>query len=260
MEVMSIFSYNGSKVTFRSENELLYINATEMAKPFGKQVKDWKRLKSTEQFVASLSAKRQISLLGLFIVNQGGANPGTWMHEDVALEFARWLSPEFAIWCNDRIKELLTKGSVSLQPTSEDAIILQAMQTLQARVERQTEQLRLAESTIQQQAPKVQYCNEVLQSQSTYTTTTIAKELGMGAPTLHQQLKQRKVIYKHNGMWVLYYAYQGRGLTQTRTHIYTNSEGKTRTNVILVWTEKGRAFIHSLLNPKVSSPSARWSG
>lgn len=30
------------------------------------------------------------------------------MHEDVALEFARWLSPKFAIWCNRRIKELLT--------------------------------------------------------------------------------------------------------------------------------------------------------
>lgn len=30
------------------------------------------------------------------------------MHEDVALEFARWLSPKFAIWCSDRIKELLT--------------------------------------------------------------------------------------------------------------------------------------------------------
>lgn len=29
------------------------------------------------------------------------------MHEDVALEFARWLDPIFAIWCNDRIKELI---------------------------------------------------------------------------------------------------------------------------------------------------------
>ncbi|MDQ1087190.1 hypothetical protein QE390_001736 [Siphonobacter sp. SORGH_AS 1065] len=34
----------------------------------------------------------------------GGSNPGTWMHEDVALEFARWLSPAFAIWCNDQKK------------------------------------------------------------------------------------------------------------------------------------------------------------
>lgn len=32
------------------------------------------------------------------------------MHEDAALEFARWLSPKFAIWCNDRIKELLLTG------------------------------------------------------------------------------------------------------------------------------------------------------
>ena len=36
------------------------------------------------------------------------------MHEDVALEFARWLSPVFAIWCNDRCKELLLTGTVSI--------------------------------------------------------------------------------------------------------------------------------------------------
>lgn len=41
------------------------------------------------------------------------------MHEDVALEFARWLSPAFAIWCNDRIKELLTVGITATQPTLE---------------------------------------------------------------------------------------------------------------------------------------------
>lgn len=47
-------------------------------------------------------------------VTKGGNDKklqGTWMHEDVALEFARWLSPAFAIWCNDRIKELLLTGT-----------------------------------------------------------------------------------------------------------------------------------------------------
>lgn len=47
---------------------------------------------------------------GLVIGQHGGANPGTWMHEDVAIEFARWLNPKFAIWCNDRIKEILRDG------------------------------------------------------------------------------------------------------------------------------------------------------
>ena len=53
------------------------------------------------------------SHFGFVVTKRGGdkhAEQGTWMHEDVALEFARWLSPEFAIWCNDRIKELLTMG------------------------------------------------------------------------------------------------------------------------------------------------------
>ena len=39
------------------------------------------------------------------------------MLEDVALEFARWLSPEFAIWCNDRVKELLVNGVTYRSPS-----------------------------------------------------------------------------------------------------------------------------------------------
>lgn len=59
-----------------------------------------------------LSADRQICPSELVQVVKGGnvKQQGTWMHEDVAIEFARWLSPKFAIWCNDHIKELLTTG------------------------------------------------------------------------------------------------------------------------------------------------------
>ena len=35
---------------------------------------------------------------------------GTWFHEDVALVSAQWLSPDFYLWCNDRIKELIKNG------------------------------------------------------------------------------------------------------------------------------------------------------
>lgn len=91
------------------------INATEMAKPFGKLAKDWLSNQSTKKFLSTLSAVRTIPLTGLVEIKQGGnGEQGTWMHEDVALEFARWLSPEFAIWCNDRIKELLLNGKVEL--------------------------------------------------------------------------------------------------------------------------------------------------
>ena len=95
------------------------VNATEMAKKFGKRPVDWLQNAQTESYLAELSKVRKSTLADLVRVTKGGNNSGTWMHEDVAIEFARWLSPAFAIWCNDRIKELLTVGMTATQPTLE---------------------------------------------------------------------------------------------------------------------------------------------
>ena len=146
-----IFSFHGSEVTFKNEDGTVMVNATEMAKHFGKTPKDWTRTKQSKEFIDSLSAVRQICTTGLIIVKQGGnGEQGTWMHEDVAIEFARWLSPVFAIWCNDRIKELLTKGSTSLNipKTYQDAL-----RALADEVDRRekAEQLALESSKIAKQ-------------------------------------------------------------------------------------------------------------
>lgn len=69
---------------------------------------------STKSFLDSLTTIRKSDrdeFQGVKAVN-GGINPGIWMHEDVAIEFARWLSPEFAVWFNNQIKELMTTGLI----------------------------------------------------------------------------------------------------------------------------------------------------
>lgn len=102
------YSYLNNPIRF-SVNGKVMVNATNMAKPFGKYPKHWLLLQSSKAFLQSLSVVRNLTSADLVIVRRGGEAKfqGTWMHEDVALEFARWLSPEFAIWCNDRIKEIL---------------------------------------------------------------------------------------------------------------------------------------------------------
>ena len=105
--------YEGSPVSFTKGSNVM-VNATEMAKPFEKRALKWLENQTTKEFIEELSKVRKRTLADLVIVTKGGNNPGTWMHEDVAMEFARWLSPKFAIWCNDRIKELLTTGTTSL--------------------------------------------------------------------------------------------------------------------------------------------------
>lgn len=106
MNALTTFSYAGSKITFATESGVR-VNATQMAKPFGKSAKDWLKTQASKEFIAALSEEMNVLSTDLVKVIYGD-NGGTWMHEDVALEFARWLSPAFAIWCNRRIKELLT--------------------------------------------------------------------------------------------------------------------------------------------------------
>ena len=77
------------------------------------------------------------------------------MHEDVAMEFARWLSPKFAIWCNDRIKELARTGVTTVAATpaarDDDEVIAHAMQVLQRRLDEKT---RFPNSIIRLSSPR----------------------------------------------------------------------------------------------------------
>lgn len=49
----------------------LMVNATEMAKPFGKQPSDWTKTKSAQEFISSLSAVRKIVVTDLIHVKRG---------------------------------------------------------------------------------------------------------------------------------------------------------------------------------------------
>lgn len=265
--ISQVFNYEGSGITFRKNGKLM-VNATEMAKRFGKQPIGWLRTQETDTYLSELSKLRNCSLADLVQVNKGGNNPGTWFHEDVALEFARWLSPSFAIWCNDRIKELLQYGETSLQPQSEDELILQAISTLQGRVEVQKAQIKQLETHVFQQdeiielqtkeietlLPDAQYTQDVLKSANTFTATQIAKELGCSAETLNKKLNELGVQYKQNGQWLLYHKYQNKNYTQVNTYTQILNKGtdleRIRTYHSTVWTEKGRKFIHDIIKNK----------
>lgn len=251
MNTPVVYDYKGNQISF-SNGKNVMVNATQMAKPFSKEPKFWLMNQSTKDYLNELSKVRNLTLADLVQVIKGGNNPGTWMHEDVALEFARWLSPAFAIWCNDRIKELLKTGVTTV--SNDDEAIAYAMQVLSKRLEQAKQEKAMLEqqnlylaNEIREAAPKVQYVNNVLQAVNTYTSTQIAKELGMReAEQLHKALKEKGIMFKQSGQWMLTAKYSGKGYTKSRTTTYTRSDGSQGTNTITVWTEKGRAFLHHL--------------
>ena len=106
--------YNSQLVEFDLTDDVM-VSLTDMAKANGKKVSDWHRLLATTDFLVEYSSVTGIPATELLIIKQGGTEQGTWASQDIALEFARWCSPKFAVWCNQQIKELLTKGTVSIK-------------------------------------------------------------------------------------------------------------------------------------------------
>lgn len=247
-----VYNYNGNNITFQLGNGDVMINATEMAKAFGKTPKDYLRTQSAQELINALSVRLKCLPTDLVIVKNGGTNYGTWLHEDIALDFAQWLSVDFKLWCNDRIKELLKTGVTTI--SDEDEAIYNAMNILQKRLEASKQKVQMLESKVELQeteikylTPKAQYTDEVLQSTSTFTTTQIAKDLGMSAQALNQKLKERKIQFFQSGQWFLTHTYQDKGYTDMRiTPYFDTKTGEPKTSQSMVWTEKGRQFIHSL--------------
>ena len=247
-----VYNYNGNNITFQLGKGDVMVNATEMAKAFGKMPKDYLRTQSAQELINALSVRLKCLTADLVKVVQGGDIQGTWLHEDIALDFAQWLSVDFKLWCNDRIKELLKTGVTTI--SDEDEAIYNAMNILQKRLEASKQQVQMLESKVELQeteikylAPKAKYTDEVLQSTSTFTTTQIAKDLGMSAQALNQKLKERKIQFFQSGQWFLTHTYQDKGYTDMRiTPYFDTKTGEPKTSQSMVWTEKGRQFIHSL--------------
>lgn len=243
-----IFQYNGNPITFQI-GEATMMNATQMAKPFGKQPVFWLNNQYTKDLLSELTKLRNLSLTDLVQVTKGGNNPGTWFHEDVALEFARWLSPQFAIWCNDRIKELIKYG-MTATPQTIDNILADPDNAIKILVALKDERSKVTalENQLNFQAPKIEYADNILLSENTYTTTEIAKGLNISACKLNRFLSKKGVLCQQQGQWVLSPAYQIKGYMTTKSLTYNRKNGRISSMFTSVWTEAGKTFIYKLIN------------
>lgn len=265
MEAVQLLNYNGSKFPVKNENGILYFNATEMARAFGKKPIHWLRGGFADDFMSALVKVRNCTLTELVQVSKGGRNPCTWMHEDVALEYSRWLSPEFGVWCNDRIKELMNHGITALPQTLDDLannpdlIIQMATNLKKERAEKERYKQvaeELVETTLKQEeviklsAEKVEFHDKVLNSDGLISTNVVAEELGISAIVLNKKLHAWGVIYKQSDTWLLYSQYRGQGLEKYKTYPYIGTSGEVKTRKHMYWTEKGNKFIYELFKKK----------
>jgi hypothetical protein len=107
MTDLAIRSWNNTPISRRTTDG--YVNATAMAKANGKEWAHYFRTDRATTYLEALSRNCEIAVTDLYIAKQG---EGTWIHPRVAIDFARWISPEFAVWMDGWFLEEL-EGRVS---------------------------------------------------------------------------------------------------------------------------------------------------
>jgi kilA protein, putative phage-related DNA binding protein len=199
-------------------------------------------------------------------LNLPGQSGETWMLTEnglyeVLMQSRKPIAKSFKKGVKAILKEIRTNGGylASHQDDTPEMIMARALQVAQSTIERHQQQLEAAQATINSQsaqlkaqASKVEYTDNVLNSTNTYTSTQIAKELDLRtAEQLHGMLKDLGVMIRQSGQWMLSAKYCGQNYTKTRTHSYTRQDGTQGTNNITVWTERGRWFLHKLMENQI---------
>lgn len=98
-------------VSLLTKTEELFFNATHMAKPFGKKVNDFIRLETTKEYLDAIfkSGNPRLKKFEDLVQIKKGRYGGTFLHNELAFEFAGWCSAIFRRnlhkWAEDRLKK-----------------------------------------------------------------------------------------------------------------------------------------------------------
>lgn len=154
---------------------------------------------------------------------------------DSAKRFKHWVTSEV-------LPSIRREGGylVARPEETDEEVLARGILVMQTTLQRRADEIARLQ-------PKADYADEVLDSVSCLTTTQIAKELNMTGCELNNLLRTLRVQYRQSGQYLLYADYARLGYAQSRTLRIRFSNGRVKTHHYLVWTERGRYFIHRLV-------------
>lgn len=214
MNQLIVKDYMGSNMEFKVTDGCIYANATSMCKAFGKLPKDWLKTEQTQEYISELERKEK-SPNGLVEIVQGGrANEqGTWIHEKLILDLARWLNTKFRVWCDEQIATLLREGEVKINPSISKEKRLEIMER-NSKVRESKIYLKIAEMAKTDTFKNIMLAygantlagKEILPlpetKEKTYTANEIAEKLNISSNMVGRLANKHELKNEKYGIWV----------------------------------------------------------
>ena len=210
----------------KNEDRSISLNAEDTAIGFGwYQIKNNKKYPKWERVNGFISEFGNSPLVGKddYIPESLFYLLGMKANNDVAKKFQMWLATEV-------LPSMRKYGMYATDELLDNPDLLIAAAT-------KLKEQRAARLEAEKQRDKLVHQNKL------YTTSEIAKELGLSSATkLNNLLSEKKIQYKQNKTWLLYSKYSELGLVSIKQEVLDNGK------IIYdrKWTGKGRDFILNL--------------
>ena len=210
----------------KNEDRSISLNAEDTAIGFGwYQIKNNKKYPKWERVNGFISEFGNSPLVGKddYIPENLFYLLGMKANNDVAKKFQMWLATEV-------LPSMRKYGMYATDELLDNPDLLIAAAT-------KLKEERAARLEAEKQRDKLVHQNKL------YTTSEIAKELGLSSATkLNNLLSEKKIQYKQNKTWLLYSKYSELGLVSIKQEVLDNGK------IIYdrKWTGKGRDFILNL--------------
>lgn len=210
----------------KNEDGSISLNAEDSAIGFGwYQIKNNKKYPKWERVNGFISEFGNSPLVGKddYIPESLFYLLGMKANNDIAKKFQMWLA-------TDVLPSMRKHGMYATDELLDNPDLLIAAVT-------KLKEERAARLEAEKQKDKLLHQNKL------YTTSEIAKELGLSSATkLNNLLSEKKIQYKQNKTWLLYSKYSELGLVSIKQEVLDNGK------IIYdrKWTGKGRDFILNL--------------
>ncbi|MEM7738996.1 MAG: phage antirepressor KilAC domain-containing protein, partial [Deinococcota bacterium] len=116
-----------------------------------------------------------------------------WIHPKLAIQLAQWLDPAFALWVSDLVMNWFTTNNhpptLQLPQTYEESL-----EQLLASVKTQ----KALAAKIEEDAPKVEAYENLIDAEAYYKGVVYAKMLGWGHIRLYRVLRHLKIFMQNN--------------------------------------------------------------
>lgn len=129
---------------------------------------------------------------------------------------------------------------------SQKELLLMNLEAIE-RIEELEEENQIQKQVIAEYKTVKEYVDTILSSEDTMSITQIAADYGLSAMVLNGILNENRVIRKVGNQWILYVEHMNKGYTKSETITVKRKNGTEKVVPNTKWTQKGRLFIHNLL-------------